>query len=339
MMPTLVLILTLLGILGVSGLLWACFLRLGLAWAKASGVTTRAVAWATVLAFVLQCTYAAVSYFVSMAGIVPASVHGVADVVIAILISCGVIKHVFKLMVSQALKAWLVTLLSPIAMLPVLFLVVRPFVFEAYLIPTNAMAPTLLGRHWQDACPTCGGPAFSTPLPDDGYSSSRSMICRDHFHITSLTEPGGEVFGGDRILVARFLQPRRWDIIVFRLPEDPTQTYAMRLVGLPGEEITIADGRISANGQLLAIPDSLGGIEFRAELDRGFGTLWGAPSRPARLGSDEYFVLGDFTTQSRDSRFWQADAAGHQPFAVPVDNLLGVVTHIYWPLGRWRTLR
>ena len=54
------------------------------------------------------------------------------------------------------------------------------------------------------------------------------------------------------------------------------------------------------------------------------------------LADDEYFVLGDFTWRSVDSRFWEEGAVGHNPYAVPESHLHGVVTHIIWPPSRWR---
>ena len=62
-------------------------------------------------------------------------------------------------------------------------------------------------------------------------------------------------------------------------------------------------------------------------------------SRPAKLGDDEYFVLGDFSPQAKDSRLWREGAPGHTPYAVPASHIRGVVTHIYWPPKRWRILR
>ena len=53
-------------------------------------------------------------------------------------------------------------------------------------------------------------------------------------------------YDGDRILVAKFpyefANPKRWDIIVFKYPDDATMNYIKRLVGLPGETIRIHDG-------------------------------------------------------------------------------------------------
>ncbi len=66
---------------------------------------------------------------------------------------------------------------------------------------------------------------------------------------------------------------------------------------------------------------------------------WGSPTRPAQLADDEYYVLGDFSVASADSRLWHSGAPNHHPYAVPAANLVGVVTHIYWPVSRWRSFR
>lgn len=55
------------------------------------------------------------------------------------------------------------------------------------------------------------------------------MICEDNFHVNTTTDYDEEVFAGDRILVAKFLKPRRWDLVVFRYPRDPSVNYVMRL--------------------------------------------------------------------------------------------------------------
>ena len=61
-------------------------------------------------------------------------------------------------------------------------------------------------------------------------------------------------------LFARSLsRPSDGDIIVFTWPQDPSQTYAMRLVGLPGEEIVIRDGAVWADGAKLTPPEYLQG--------------------------------------------------------------------------------
>ncbi|MEX0867859.1 MAG: signal peptidase I [Pirellulales bacterium] len=226
-----------------------------------------------------------------------------------------------------------------------LYIVWKPFVSEAFVIPTNAMAPTLLGLHQEDACPECGSIAyFSRPEPilPEREQPPINMIC-ERFHVHPAPSTSKPIDVGDRIVVAKYLKPRRWDLIVFRFPADATQTYVKRLVGLPGEEVVVKDGNVWADGRRLEPPAELAGIEYlNAFPEEEFGPhikVAGTEDNPARLGDDEYFVLGDFSAQSYDSRLWMEGAAGHPPYSVPHENLIGVVTTIYWPRERWRSFR
>ncbi len=140
-------------------------------------------------------------------------------------------------------------------------------------------------------------------------------------------------------MVAKFLKPKRWDIIAFQNPADPDISYLSRLVGLPGEEITIVDHQIYANGELLALPESIREIEYWIDGSEFGRPLWGTKETPARLGADEYFVLGDFSPRSMDSRLWTVGAPGHPAYAVPASYIRGPVSHIFWPPSRWRVFR
>ena len=93
--------------------------------------------------------------------------------------------------------------------------------------------------------------------------------------------------------VYRFSEPKRYDIIAFKLKEDPDAYYNIkRIVGLPGETVQIRNGRIFINGDALTdLPfDSLIMTEGLA-LDK------------LTLGNEEYFVLGDNCNNSEDSRY------------------------------------
>jgi signal peptidase I len=156
-----------------------------------------------------------------------------------------------------------------------------------------------------------------------------------------VAHPPRDEHGGDRVLVNKQLRPRRWDIVVFHHPEHPTTAHCKRLVGLPGETVVIRDGAVWIDGKRVSPPADCAGLEYLAEM-HGWpesSPLWGAPRWPAKLGLDEYFVLGDFSAISVDSRVWQTGAPGHPPYAVPASHLIGVATHIYWPPSRWRVLR
>jgi signal peptidase I len=340
-MSTLIFATSLLGLLAASLVLWALFLRLGLWWAKVKDVTTGRIVLAVVLAVVLQLTLSIVLQFAPAASPVADLLRRVLELAAAVLIPCLAIMAVFKTSFFRAVQAWLPTLLATAVSLAFALLVLRPFLFEAFVSPTNAMAPTLLGNHWQGTCTECGAPAFCSPIPPEYAFRAETplMICRDNFHLTQPADVGNRVFRPDRFVVAKFLKPRRWDLVAFHFPEDLSALYVMRLVGLPGEEITIRDGCVWANGEKLEPPDSLHGIEYAAELQDVPWDLWGTPDRPAQLGEGEYFVLGDFSPQSKDSRLWQRGAPGHPSFAVPESHFYGVVTHTFWPPERWRVFR
>lgn len=122
---------------------------------------------------------------------------------------------------------------------------------------------------------------------------------------------------GERVLVAKFYyritEPQRGDIIVFRYPIDNRKNLIKRVIGLPGEKIKISNGMIYVNGEPLQ------GDKFsRTYYDYGF---YGEGEKT--VPEDSYFVLGDNSLNSDDSRFW-----GY----VPRKNILGRAFLIYWPL-------
>jgi signal peptidase I len=142
-------------------------------------------------------------------------------------------------------------------------------------------------------------------------------------------------FSGDRFCVAKFISPNRWDIVAFRRPDDPSVTSLQRVVGLPGERVEIRDGDVWIDGQIATKLPELEGLKYLAnplnERDTTFG--------PVPLAADEYFVLGDFSLYSLDSRIFKQGAPGHPCYAVPRSHVVGVVAAIYWPPARWRVFR
>ena len=128
----------------------------------------------------------------------------------------------------------------------------------------------------------------------------RYYVIQPFFVLGASMEPNFE--NGDYLIIDeisyRFNQPQRGDVIVFKYPNNPKQYYIKRIIGLPGEIITISDEKIVIKNK--ANPDG-----FAPEEDY----LSGAETNgniSATLGFDEYFVLGDNRGASSDSRIWGA---------------------------------
>ncbi len=128
------------------------------------------------------------------------------------------------------------------------------------------------------------------------------------------------LFPGDFVIVNKLAyrfnnNPGRGDVIVFRYPPDPDSTpYIKRVIGLPGDQIHIADGNVFVNGQQL--------IEPYLTLTTRQGGDWSVPAK-------QLFVLGDNRNNSRDSRAWGF---------VPFENIIGRAELIYLPPQHWALL-
>jgi len=141
----------------------------------------------------------------------------------------------------------------------VLAFVLRAFVIEAFVIPTGSMAPRLMGRHIRLQCPTTGyefafgkarPPEGSRPDPVDPFEAGQVRCPNGGYPIPPVPPgtPPPRVSSGDRVLVMKYLysfrEPQRWDVVVFKNPQNNRQNYIKRLIGLPGETIEIVHGDI-----------------------------------------------------------------------------------------------
>ena len=155
----------------------------------------------------------------------------------------------------------------------ILAFVFRAFVMEAFRIPTGSMADTLKGAHFRLRCSQCGYryehgfvprnygydedtvPAGSVRLRDPTRCPNCGYYWPQGYPPTAAETP---VTNGDRILVLKCIyqlfQPKRWDVVVFKNPLDPTVNYIKRLIGLPGEKLETTDGDIYVNGQIARKP-------------------------------------------------------------------------------------
>ncbi len=124
---------------------------------------------------------------------------------------------------------------------------------------------------------------------------------------------------GDFVIINKLAyhldDPQRGEIIVFRYPPDPSQTpYIKRIIGLPGDEVRVADGKVYINGHLIQEP------YLTVTTNRG-GT-WTVPQ-------EALFVMGDNRNNSSNSRAWGM---------VPLENVIGKAEVIYWPPEDWKIL-
>jgi len=145
----------------------------------------------------------------------------------------------------------------------ILAFVFRAFVMEAFRIPTGSMADTLKGAHFRLRCRQCGYkyeygyvPEVEDKIPagGDNLPSTRCPSC-GYFPLAGTKMP---VANGDRILVLKciyqFLEPKRWDVVVFKCPNLPHINYIKRLVALPGDSLEIIDGDVYIDGKISRKP-------------------------------------------------------------------------------------
>ena len=312
----------------------AALLRLGLFLTKTGDVNWRQTLRATLLILVIQA--------ILETGILQIPIgqkywQAVAVAIIAlgsfIFVPVALIRKIFKIKILSACLAWLPTMLSPVLPLLLMFLVIRPFVFEAFTTTSNSMAPTILGPHQIGKSPGTGKFCYRN-FPTPGQRTNVDFI-DDSFQVGPAESISPKKQAADRFIVSKILKPERWDMIVFRSSSDLQLPYVFRLVGLPGETIVIKDGAVTVDGQAAALPQHLQGINYTTGAPKA-PPFWGTESNPARLGNDEYFVLGDFSARAFDSRMWQETNSGHAAFAVPGSSIIGVATHTYWPVSRWK---
>lgn len=148
----------------------------------------------------------------------------------------------------------------------------RAFFAEGYMISTGSMAPSLLGYHRQVCCSACryqfargaagaaeeaslsiNASTAAEPLDPWQPATTRCPLCGAA--VADAAVPRTE---GDQLLVHKhhyeLRDPVRWEVVVFRNPQHPTQAYVKRVVGLPGETIELIDGDVYADGVLQRKP-------------------------------------------------------------------------------------
>jgi signal peptidase I len=208
-------------------------------------------------------------------------------------------------------------------------LVVRTFAYEPFNIPSGSMLPTLL----------VGDYLFVSKF-SYGYS-------RHSFPLSLPLVPG-------RVL---FTPPERGDVVVFKLPSDNRTDYIKRIIGLPGDEIQMREGRLYINGKLLprrpagefTLRDEMGRLsripQFIETLPGGrehvileVGDAFQLDNTNVyKVPPGHFFAMGDNRDNSLDSR---TRAVGF----IPADNLIGRAEFLFfsvdgsahiWEVWKW----
>ncbi len=213
---------------------------------------------------------------------------------------------------------------------PVILIVflLRSFLFEPFKIPSGSMIPTL----------TIG-----------------DLILVNKFHY------GVRLPVINRKIIANHA-PQRGDVVVFRYPVDPTVDYIKRVVGLPGDEVSYLNKRLSINGRPVpteSLPEyydeeslrysqqaseRLNAVAHRVLTDRdrpGFvipmpqfqafrdNCRYNADGVVCKVPPGHYFMMGDNRDNSQDSRYWGF---------VPDENIVGKAFFVWMNFGNLKRI-
>ncbi len=126
------------------------------------------------------------------------------------------------------------------------------------------------------------------------------------------------IMPGNRLIGSRLAYlkdpPKRGDVVIFRYPDNEEELYVKRVVGLPGETVTIEDGSIYINDSATPLAEPY------------LKENWFVATGPFRfeIPDDAYLMLGDNRNDSWDARYWENTY-------VTSDKILGKAVIIYWP--------
>lgn len=121
------------------------------------------------------------------------------------------------------------------------------------------------------------------------------------FVILNASVPSGSmektIMTGDHLFVYRlsylFSKPKRFDVIVFKYPDNEETLYVKRIIGMPGEKIEIISGKVYVDDKATSLRDDF----VNGEAYGNYG--------PYFVPQDSYFMMGDNRNNSQDSRSWR----------------------------------
>jgi signal peptidase I len=179
---------------------------------------------------------------------------------------------------------WLIEIAIIVAAALLLAVVLRTFVVQTFYIPSGSMEPTL-------------------------QIGDRILVDKLSYHLHGV---------------------HRGDIVVFQRPPSENcggpavNDLVKRVIGLPGDTLTLANGHVVVNGKQLS-------ESWLPSVDQGQTTDQGNPpynlTHPFKVPPGEYFLMGDNRMQSCDSRYWGP---------IPKSLIVGRVVVRVWPLSHIR---
>lgn len=189
-------------------------------------------------------------------------------------------------MKKSTIREWV----ESIVVAGVLVIILKTFFFQMYKIPTTSMVPTL--------------------MPGDKIFVSKLSY--------------GPKLPFSQIRLPGFTKPERGDIVVFVPPQEVNKPwykrkpFIKRVVGLPGETLQIKKGNIYLDGKEVVLPEVASFFYYN---QGGYGQK----EEKITVPEGKYFLLGDNSISSKDSRFWGfADKS----------QIIGEAIFIWWPPKR-----
>lgn len=194
----------------------------------------------------------------------------------------------------------------------VLAIFIRTYFLQPFKIPSGSMRMTLVEGDHLFVSKINYGPILLPEIHSPEFLKKIVDVQWPEF-VTPLT----------KIRLPGLGKPKRGDVIVFVYPADRSKDFIKRLIGLPGDVVEIREGRIIINGQLVTEAP----ISKLYYYNRGD---YGAAGQPIKVPEGKYFVLGDNSGASHDSRYWGF---------VDEKDIVGKAQVIFWPILRVRFIQ
>ena len=194
----------------------------------------------------------------------------------------------------------------------VLAILIRSYFIQPFKIPSGSMRMTLIEGDHLFVSKLRYGPILLPEVHSPDFIKDKINI-----------EWPNSLKPMTKIRLPGFRQPKRGDVVVFIYPNDRSKDFIKRLIALPGETVEIKDGKILINGQEVADPR----IANTYYYNRGD---YGQEGVPITVPQGKYFLLGDNSASSHDSRYWGF---------IDQSDVLGKAEFIFWPLNRIRLIQ